>query len=188
MGSLDKPDFILMDIDPYECGFDRVVEATLLVKKKLDAIGLAGYPKTTGGGGMHVYVPVELDLYLRAGQAVRGDHRPAACSGTSEALHDPARGGKAGEGPRLFRLMQIAESKTISAPYVVRARPGATVSTPLAWDEVNAKLHPSQFTMMNTPARFAERGDLFAGVIEKPQRLEKAFANLEKLIGGSRTR
>ena len=56
---LDNPDFVLIDLDPQECPYDRIVEAALLVKRMLDRIGLAGYPKTTGGDGMHVYVPVE---------------------------------------------------------------------------------------------------------------------------------
>jgi bifunctional non-homologous end joining protein LigD len=81
-----------------------------------------------------------------------------------------------------FDWMQIAESKTISAPYVARAYPGAHVSTPLAWGEVNAKLHPSQFNIKNAPARFTRVGDLFAGVLNKPQRIEKAFQRLEKMI------
>jgi bifunctional non-homologous end joining protein LigD len=57
--SLDNPDFILIDLDPQECLFDKIVDAALLVKRVLDRIGLVGYPKTTGGDGMHVYVPVE---------------------------------------------------------------------------------------------------------------------------------
>src|ERR1019366_6657282 len=59
VGSLDCPDFILIDLDPRQSEFDKSVEAALLVKKKLDAIGLTGYPKTTGGDGMHIYIPIE---------------------------------------------------------------------------------------------------------------------------------
>ena len=57
--TLDYPDYILIDLDPQECGFDRILEAAGLVKEVLDEIGLKGYPKTTGGDGMHVFVPVE---------------------------------------------------------------------------------------------------------------------------------
>src|SRR6202023_2647196 len=60
IGSLDNPDFALIDLDPTEgCPYGRIVEAAQLVKKTLDKIGLAGYPKTTGGDGMHVYIPLE---------------------------------------------------------------------------------------------------------------------------------
>ena len=57
--SLDNPDFVLIDLDPQECPFDLIVDAALLVKRVLDQIGLRGYPKTTGGDGMHVYMPLE---------------------------------------------------------------------------------------------------------------------------------
>jgi bifunctional non-homologous end joining protein LigD len=81
-----------------------------------------------------------------------------------------------------FDWMQIAESKTISAPYVARAYVGAPVSTPLAWDEVNERLRPQDFDIKNAPARFELVGDLFDGVLSKPQEIEKAFQKLEKLI------
>jgi len=182
VGSLDKPDFILMDIDPYHCEFAKVVEAALLVREKLDAIGLKGYPKTTGGDGMHVYVPVEpVYSYDQARSFAEIIARWLALE--HPKLFTTPRAVEKREKDRVyFDWMQIAESKTISAPYVVRPHQGATVSTPLDWSEVNSKLHPSQFTMINTPARFAERGDLFADVLTKPQRLEKAFGKLEKLI------
>ena len=58
-GTSTIPDFILIDLDPQECPFDMIVEAALLVQKLLDRIGLTGYPKTTGGDGMHIYIPIE---------------------------------------------------------------------------------------------------------------------------------
>src|SRR5438477_11193721 len=59
VGSLDDPDFVLIDLDPSDCGYDRIVDAAQLVRQKLDLLGLAGYPKTTGGDGMHIYIPIE---------------------------------------------------------------------------------------------------------------------------------
>jgi bifunctional non-homologous end joining protein LigD len=182
VGSLDRPDFILIDIDPYHCAFHKVVEAALLVKAKLDAIGLKGYPKTTGGDGMHIYIPIEpVYSYDQARSFAEIIARLLAAE--HPKLFTTPRAVEKREKDRVyFDWMQIAESKTISAPYVVRAHEGAPVSTPLSWDEVVPGLLPSQFTMMNAPARFAERGDLFAEVISKPQRLEKAFVRLEKLV------
>ena len=58
------PDFVLIDLDPQECPFDMIVDAALLVRQLLDKIGLAGYPKTTGGDGMHVYIPHRAGLYV----------------------------------------------------------------------------------------------------------------------------
>jgi bifunctional non-homologous end joining protein LigD len=76
---------------------------------------------------------------------------------------------------------QIGSSKTIAAAYSVRAYPGAPVSTPLAWREVTPKLRPEQFHIGNVLARFDRVGDLFEGVLTKPQKLEDA---VEKLSGG----
>jgi len=81
-----------------------------------------------------------------------------------------------------FDYMQNAKSKTIAAPYVLRAYAGAPVATPLEWSEVRPGLRPAQFNIENAPVRFAERGDLFGGVLEKPQRLEEALERLEGLM------
>jgi len=58
VATLDKPDFVLIDLDPYHCAYDRIVEAAQLVRSKLDEMGLQGLPKTTGGDGMHIYIPL----------------------------------------------------------------------------------------------------------------------------------
>jgi bifunctional non-homologous end joining protein LigD len=78
--------------------------------------------------------------------------------------------------------MQNAKSKTIAAPYVLRAYAGAPVATPLEWSEVRSGLRPTQFNIENAPDRFAEKGDLFAGVLTKPQRLDEALERLEGLL------
>jgi bifunctional non-homologous end joining protein LigD len=182
IGSLDKPDFILIDLDPYHCAFAKVVEAALLVKQKLDAMGLQGYPKTTGGDGMHIYIPVE-PIYSYGDARAFAEVIARLLAAERPQLFTTPRAVDKREKDRVyFDWMQIAESKTISAPYVARAYPGAPVSAPLSWDEVTSKLHPSQFTIKNAPARFAQTGDLFAGVLKKPQRIEKALAKLEKLV------
>jgi bifunctional non-homologous end joining protein LigD len=59
VGNLSCPDYVLIDLDPYHCAYDRIVEAAQLVRSKLEAMGLEGFPKTTGGDGMHMYVPLE---------------------------------------------------------------------------------------------------------------------------------
>ena len=182
IGSLDRPDFILMDIDPFHCEFRKVVEAALLVRAKLDAIGLRGYAKTTGGDGMHIYVPIEPVYSYEQARSFAEIIARLLAAEHPKLFTTPRALDKREKDRVYFDWMQIAESKTISAPYVVRAHAGAPVSTPLAWDEVVATLHPSQFTVMNAPARFAERGDLFADVLKKPQRLEEAFERLAKLI------
>jgi len=182
IGSLENPDFILLDLDPHGCGYNKIVEAALLVKTKLDKLGLMGYPKTTGGDGMHIYVPVEpvysfdqVRTFAEVIARVVATERPD--------LFTTPRAVAAREKNKVyFDYLQIASGKTISAPYVVRAYPGAPVATPLSWDEVIPGLEPSQFTLANAACRFAQTGDLFDGVLKKPQQLEKAMSKLDKLL------
>jgi bifunctional non-homologous end joining protein LigD len=180
LGSLDHPDFVLIDLDPYHCGYDRIVEAAQLVREKLDLIGLQGYPKTTGGNGMHVYIPVETRYTYAQTRALAEVLSRWAAAERPDLFTMPRTVAAREKGKVYFDWMQNAEGKTISAPYVLRAHPGAPVATPLSWDEVQPGLKPQQFYIANVLRRFERVGDLFAGVLKKPQRMEKA---LEKLSG-----
>ncbi len=180
--SLDNPDFVLIDLDPQECPFEMIVDAALLVKGVLDQIGLAGYPKTTGGDGMHIYIPIEPvysyeEARIFAELIERLVHRQHP-----DLFTTPRAVQKRQKNRVYFDYLQIAKSKTIAAPYVLRAYPGGPVATPLEWAEVKHGLHPSQFHIRNARERFREKGDLFAGVLKKPQRIETGLEKLEKLF------
>jgi bifunctional non-homologous end joining protein LigD len=178
LGSLDHPDFILIDLDPYHCGYDRIVEAAQLVREKLRLIGLTGYPKTTGGNGMHVYVPVE-PIYSSAQARSFAEILARWVAAERPDLFTTPRMVSAREkGKVYFDYLQNASGKTISAPYVLRAHPGAPVATPLRWDEVVPGLKPAQFHIANVVRRFERLGDLFAGVLNKPQELGPAIEKL----------
>ena len=180
LGSLEHPDFILIDLDPYHCGYDRIVDAAQLVREKLRLIGLVGYPKTTGGNGMHVYVPVE-PIYSSAQTRSFAEILARWVAAERPDLFTTPRMVSAREkGKVYFDYLQNASGKTISAPYVLRAHPGAPVATPLKWDEVVPGLKPAQFHIANVLRRFERVGDLFVGVLNKPQELAPA---LEKLSG-----
>jgi bifunctional non-homologous end joining protein LigD len=182
VGSLENPDFILIDLDPYHAGYDRIIEAARLVREKLELIGLQGYPKTTGGDGMHIYIPLESD-YTYAQSRGFAEVLAHWVAGERPDLFTTPRTVAAREkGKVYFDWMQNAEGKTISAPYVVRAYPGAPVATPLSWDEVRPGLKPQQFHIANVLRRFDRVGDLFAGVLAKPQRMENALEKLSKLM------
>jgi len=180
--SLDHPDFILIDLDPYHCGYDRIVEAAQLVHEKLWLIGLMGYPKTTGGNGMHIYVPVE-PIYTFAQTRSFAEILSRWVAAERPDLFTTPRMVSAREkGKVYFDYLQNASGKTISAPYVLRAHPGAPVATPLKWDEVIPGLKPSQFHIANVLRRFERVGDLFAGVLHKPQELGPALEKLGELV------
>src|SRR5712671_2838959 len=178
LGTLEHPDFILIDLDPYHCGYDRIVEAGQLVREKLRLIGLTGYPKTTGGNGMHVYVPVE-PIYTSAQTRSFAEILARWLSAERPDLFTTPRMVSAREkGKVYFDYLQNASGKTISAPYVLRAHPGAPVATPLKWEEVMPGLKPAQFHIANVLRRFERVGDLFVGVLNKPQELGPAIEKL----------
>ena len=180
--SLDHPDFILIDLDPQECPYDKIVDAALLVKRLLDRISLTGYPKTTGGDGMHVYIPVEPVYTYEETRTFAELIARLAVSEQPDLFTTPRSVAKRQKNRVYFDYLQNGRSKTIAAPYVLRAYPGAPVATPLEWSEVRHGLHPTQFNITNALDRFAARGDLFAGVLDRPQQLQTALANLEKLF------
>jgi bifunctional non-homologous end joining protein LigD len=183
LGTLEHPDFILIDLDPYHCGYDRIVEAARLVHTKLRLIGLEGYPKTTGGNGMHIYVPVE-PIYSSAQTRSFAEILARWVAAERPDLFTTPRMVSAREkGKVYFDYLQNASGKTISAPYVLRAHPGAPVATPLKWDEVVPGLKPQQFHIANVLRRFERVGDLFAGVLNKPQELGPALEKLSAAMG-----
>ena len=135
VGSLENPDYILIDLDPHECEFEQgrgsgaAGEGEARCDRPRRAI-----PKTTGGDGMHIYIPIEpVYTYDQARSFAEVIARLLAAERPD--LFTTPRSVAAREKDRVyFDYLQIAESKTISAPYVARAYPGAPVSTPLAWE------------------------------------------------------
>jgi bifunctional non-homologous end joining protein LigD len=176
--TLDHPDFVLIDLDPQECPFDRIVDAALLVRQLLDGIGLEGYPKTTGGDGMHVYIPVEPVYTYDETRTFAELIARLAAREKPDLFTTPRSVAKRQRNRVYFDYLQNGRSKTIAAPYVLRAYPGAPVAAPLKWSEVKHGLDPGQFHIGNARERFREVGDLFSGVLDRPQRLEGA---LEKI-------
>ena len=182
VGSLEHPDFILIDLDPQGCEYDKIIEAAQLVRKKLDMVGLEGYPKTTGGDGMHIYVPLEPVYTYEQSRTFAEIIGRLVAAERPDLFTTPRAVSKRQHGRVYFDYLQNGESKTIAAPYVVRAHPGAPVATPLAWREVTFGLLPTQFTIRNAMDRFARVGDLFSGVLTNLQRLEKGMEKLESLV------
>ncbi len=182
IGSLDNPDYILIDLDPHGCEFDRIVEAAQLVRRRLEVLGLEGYPKTTGGDGMHLYIPIEPEYSFAQARSFAEVLARLMASERPDLFTTPRSLARRQTGKVYFDYMQIGEGKTISAPYVLRAHPGAPVATPLEWREVVPGLSPAQFHMGNVLDRFARLGDVFQPVLNRRQRLESALEKLEKLV------
>jgi bifunctional non-homologous end joining protein LigD len=178
--SLQHPDYLLIDLDPQECSYAKIVEAALVVRKKLDRAELESFPKTTGGDGMHIFVPLEPRYSYEQVRSLAELLATMVAHERPDLFTTPRAVSKREKGKVYFDWMQIGEGKTISAPYAVRAYAGAPVATPLAWREVTPKLTPEQFHMGNALARFDRVGDLFEGVLKRPQRMEDAVEKLGK--------
>jgi bifunctional non-homologous end joining protein LigD len=182
VGSLDCPDFIVLDLDPYHCGFDRIVEAAQLVRRKLEDLHLEGYPKTTGGDGMHIYVPIAAEYSYDQVRTFAEIIARLAIADRPDLFTTPRTVAQREKGRVYFDYLQISWGKTISAPYVLRAYPQAPVATPLRWSEVRPGLSPHDFTLANVRARFQQLGDIFAPVLSNSQRLEASMPRLEELF------
>jgi bifunctional non-homologous end joining protein LigD len=173
----DRPDFVLFDLDPSpDVGFPEVVQVALLVKQALDALGLVAFPKTSSAEGMHVLVPVER-RYTYAETREFCEIVAGAIARTNRGLAT-TEWSKAKRRGVLIDANQNGEGKTIASVYSVRPRPGAPVSTPLRWDELQETLDPTTFTMDSVLDRIRRHGDLFEGVLTTRQRLEPALRAL----------
>ena len=181
VGSLENPDFILIDLDPQNCEFNMVVDAALLVHRTLDKLELEGYPKTTGGRGMHIYIPVVPEYTYEITRTFAEAISRLCIAECPELFTTPRSVEKRQKNKVYFDYLQNGEGKTVAAPYVVRPHHGATVATPLMWREIKAGLSPAQFHIKNAIARFHKVGDLFEGVLNKKQELLPAFQRLEAL-------
>jgi DNA ligase D len=160
----EKPDEWRIDLDPMpQCGFDTVRRVAHVAHEILDELGAVGWPKTSGGAGMHIYVRIEprwgfSDVRRAALAFAREVERRAPDEVTTtwwRRDRDPTT---------LFvDYNQNARDHTIACAYSVRGVPEATVSTPITWDEVD-DVEPKDCTIATVPARFARLGDLHAGI------------------------
>jgi bifunctional non-homologous end joining protein LigD len=173
----ERPDWVLFDLDPSsDAGFKETVQVALLVKQALDAFGLVGFPKTSSAEGMHILVPIER-RYTYADTRQFAEIVAGAIARTNRGLAT-TEWTKSKRRGVLIDANQNGEGKTIASVYSVRPRPGAPVSTPLRWDEVNEKLDPLSFTMPVVLERVHRHGDLFEGLLKTKQRLSEALKAL----------
>jgi bifunctional non-homologous end joining protein LigD len=173
----DRPDFVLFDLDPTpEVPWVQTVEVALILKGLLDALGLESFPKTSGGKGFHVLVPLDRRSTYEDARTF-SEHVAGAIARMHPKLAT-TEWSKARRRGVLIDSNQNGEGKTIASGYSVRPKPGAPVSTPLAWSEVNDKLNPSIYTMAVVLERVRNQGDLSAGLLTTRQSLSKALKSL----------
>jgi bifunctional non-homologous end joining protein LigD len=163
--TLEKPDWVVFDLDPAEGkGIEQAIDTALVLRRLFDELEIPSYPKTSGKRGIHLLVPIvaryshdeAADFACRIAEATSSK---LAWATTERAIAKRA-------GRLYLDCLQNGYGKTIVAPYSLRAADGAPVSAPLRWTEVGRKLDPAKFNLRTMPRRLDRYGDLFAPVLE----------------------
>ena len=166
---VDRPDYLHFDLDPVDdsTGFDKVLEAALMVRDALAGIGAPSHPKTTGSRGVHVYVPIvrgptqkQVWEVAKAIALALERARPALLTAEYRIARRP-------RGRVLVDYNQNAWGRTLASVYSVRPKPRATVAAPVTWDEVERGIAIEDFRLDNMAARIARRGDLYAPLLAR---------------------
>ena len=179
VGTLERPDWLVLDLDPKGAPFTDVVKVALALRAILERLELASYPKTSGATGLHVLVPLgarysyeETRTFARLLATLTVEAVPGIAT---VARIVQSRGGKV-----YVDFGQNGPGQTIVAPLSVRPLPGAPVSCPLRWSEVTARLDPRRFTIRTVGARLEQRGDPTAPVLGAGVDIAAALARLDR--------
>jgi DNA ligase D len=175
---IERPDYLLIDLDPSEGNpWELVREVALVVKVVMDDLGLASYPKTSGATGLHILAPIRPELAFpevrRFAKALAEEVERRV--GDQDVATTTWR--VADRSGVFVDFGQNARDRTIASAYSVRPTPDARVSTPLRWDEV-ARSDPSRFTVPTLPKRLEKVGDLTAGMWRRKASLLPRFEQL----------
>ena len=175
---IGNPTWMVIDIDPSDKNkFAEVVDTALAVKNVLDNGGVSSYCKTSGASGLHVYVPLKNKYQY---ETVR-EFAHIIASLVQEQLPGitTLERSLSKRGPKIYiDYLQNSAGQTLASVYSVRPVPGASVSTPLEWKELNHQLSPKQFTIENIFQRIKKKGDLFLPVLNESNSIDKALKAL----------
>ena len=176
----DRPDWCIIDLDPDTNPFNQVIEAAQMTHQILVSLGVDSYCKTSGSTGLHIYIPLgakytydESKEFARAVVTKVNAEIPGFTS-----IERPLEKRK---GKIYLDFLQNRPQATLAASYSLRPKPGATVSTPLHWQEVKKGLKMKDFTIRNIQDRIIREGDLFKPVLEKGINLREAFKGLKQV-------
>jgi len=177
---VDNPDWCVIDLDPDTNTFNKVIETALMVKQVLDSVGAESYCKTSGSTGLHIYIPLggkyNYEQSRMLAQLVVQMVQRELHSFTSIERSPAKRKGKI-----YLDYLQNKSTQTIAAPYSLRPKPGAPVSTPVFWEEVKPGLKIKDHNIYNIRARVEEIGDIFQPVLAKGIDLRKVLRQMEAM-------
>jgi bifunctional non-homologous end joining protein LigD len=164
LSSLERPDWLVLDLDPTEAPFSDVIRVARQLRQLLDALACPSFVKTSGQDGLHVMVPLAGQLGHDEARALGEVLARAVCADLPQiaTVVRPV----AARGSRVYvDFLQNGRGKLIAAPLCVRPRPAAPVSMPLRWSQVTARLDPTRFTIRTALAALRRSGDPFAPVL-----------------------
>ena len=172
-GDTEVPDEWRIDLDPMPaCDFATVRRVAHIAHDVLDELGATGFPKTSGGSGLHVYVRIAPEWgFADVRRAALAFAREVERRSAGDATTTWWRRDRA-EDAVFVDYNQNARDHTIASAYSVRGVPDGTVSTPITWDEVD-DVEPRELTLATVPSRYAARGDLHAAIDDTAYRLEQ---------------
>lgn len=169
---LDKPDYVMLDLDPKQAPWKHVLDVALVCKEVLDEVGLTGLPKTSGSSGIHIYVPLKPKHDFRKVAAL-AEALAAAVAQRAPKIATIQRSLAKRQKQQVYvDAMQNARGKTIAACFSARVKPGATVSMPLTWKQIEKGVKISDFTIKNVPGLIEKNGNAWQEFFDNAQSLK----------------
>ncbi|MCY4572220.1 MAG: DNA ligase, partial [Gemmatimonadetes bacterium] len=183
VADISRPDFCVLDLDPKEAPFADVVRIALYLKELCDEIQLPSFVKTSGSTGLHVLVPLGRQVTYEHSRNI-GHLLALMAVRELEGIATVARLPSQREGKVYVDFLQNGHGRLIVAPYCVRPLPGAPVSAPLDWSEVDDGLSIADHTIRTVPERMATHDDPMRDVLMRRPDLGYSLARLSELLGG----
>lgn len=178
---INYPDYMVLDLDPENISFNSVVDTANALHEILEEIEAPHFCKTSGARGLHIYVPLRKKYDYDQSQqfafliaTIAHERLPRITS--------LERMPKKRQKRVYIDSLQNFKGQTLVAPYSIRGRPHAPVSTPLLWKEVKYGLDPTDFNIETLPKRLTQKGDIFKGILGKGIHLSSCLKKLEKML------
>jgi bifunctional non-homologous end joining protein LigD len=178
----------VFDLDPHKAPFENVFELALSLRDTLQAeAGLTGYIKTSGSNGLHIFVPLAPGRYSYQEVADFAERLAQLVVSRNPKISTLERRLKDRAARQVYLdWLQNARGKAVAAAYTARAKPGATVSMPVNWQQVEqAGFKLADFTIETVPAILKEQGDVWADLFKTPQTLPASFPGQKNKLKGS---
>jgi bifunctional non-homologous end joining protein LigD len=179
VGRLNKPDYLVIDLDPRGNPFDQVITVARAAHKLIESADGRSLIKTSGKTGLHIYVPVrghhvfaEVRAVAKLISRILNKRLPKLTS----FAHRPGR------GKIYLDYARNSIGQTIAGPYSLRAFPGATVSTPLEWRELTKSMRPQRYTLRTIFRRLNGKGDVWQSAVRRTTSLTKLERNLRRIL------